>query len=49
MAGVFQPGKAVQVSIQDNDWLRGPALLQPRIRAVQLFLQQLLPGVNVVA
>lgn len=49
MAAVFRPGKAVQVSIQDNDWLRGPALDLPRIRAVQLFLQQLLLGVNVVA
>lgn len=49
MAAVFRPGKAVQVSIQDNDWLRGPALNLPRIRAVQLFLQQLLLGMNGVA
>ena len=41
MAAVFRPGKAVQVSIQDNDWLRGPALNLPRIQAVQSFLQQL--------
>ncbi|MDP2220644.1 MAG: hypothetical protein Q8K34_10660 [Hydrogenophaga sp.] len=49
MSAVFRPGKAVQVSIQDNDWLRGPALDLPRIRAVQLFLQQLLLDVNVIA
>lgn len=49
MATVFRPGKAVQVSIQDNDWLRGPALDLPRIRAVQLFLQRLLLDVQVMA
>ncbi len=47
MAAVFRPGKAVQVSIQDNDWLRGPALNLPRIQAVRSFLHQLLLDRNV--
>ena len=47
IAAVFRPGKAVQVSIQDNDWLRGPALNLPRIKTVQSFLQQLFEVVTV--
>ena len=38
MASVLRPGKAIQVSIQDNRWLRGETLLLPRIKAVQDFL-----------
>lgn len=41
MASLFKPGKAVQTSIQDNDWLRGQALQIGRIRAVQDFLFEL--------
>ena len=41
MAALFKPGKAVQTSIQDNDWLRGSALGQLRIKAVQAFLVSL--------
>lgn len=41
MASVLRPGKAVQMSIQDNRWLRGSALSLPRIKAVQEFLQTL--------
>jgi hypothetical protein len=41
MANIFRPGKSVQVSIQDNDWLRGQALLIPQIKAVQDFLKAL--------
>lgn len=39
MANILRPGKAVQVSIQDNDWLRGEALDLPLIKSVQEFLQ----------
>jgi hypothetical protein len=41
MASVLRPGKAVQVSIQDNRWLRDETLNRPRIRAVQDFLASL--------
>jgi hypothetical protein len=41
MASIFRPGKAVQASIQDNDWVRGTALKLPRIREVQRFLTEL--------
>ncbi|MFM2057831.1 MAG: hypothetical protein RLY71_2216 [Pseudomonadota bacterium] len=41
MSALFKPGKAVQMSIQDNDWLRGAALALPRIQAVQDFLAEL--------
>jgi hypothetical protein len=41
MASVLRPGKAVQVSLQDNRWLRGNALESPRIKAVQDFLEAL--------
>jgi len=40
MATIMKPGKSVQVSIQDNRWLREPTTLSlPRIKAVQEFLQ----------
>ncbi len=42
MASILRPGKAVQVSIQDNRWLRNEALAQPRVKAVQDFLVNLL-------
>jgi len=42
MASVLRPGKAVQVSIQDNRWLEGSALDLPGIQTINLFLQQLL-------
>ncbi|MCP3143846.1 DUF3226 domain-containing protein [Pyxidicoccus xibeiensis] len=42
IAGVLKPGKAIQVSIQDNRWLDGAALTRPRISAVLLFLKELL-------
>lgn len=38
MASILRPGKAVQVSIQDNRWLKGAALLCPRIKEAQDFL-----------
>lgn len=41
MASILRPGKAVQVSIQDNRWLRDQALSLPRIKAVQDFLRNL--------
>jgi hypothetical protein len=41
MASVLRPCKAVQVSLQDNRWLRGNALESPRIKAVQDFLEVL--------
>lgn len=42
MASILKPGKAVQVSIQDNRWLTGPALALPRVRAISAFLEELL-------
>lgn len=42
MAAVLRPGKAVQVSIQDNRWLEDKALALPRIKAIQDFLVELL-------
>ena len=42
LATIFRPGKAVQMSIQDNDWVRGDALALPRIQALRTFLLQLL-------
>lgn len=41
MANIMRPGKAVQVSIQDNRWLRGDALSLARIKNVQEFLVDL--------
>lgn len=41
MAALFKPGKAIQTSIQDHDWLRDKALSIPRIHAVQKFLEAL--------
>ncbi|WNG52068.1 hypothetical protein F0U60_54155 [Archangium minus] len=42
MAGILRPGKAIQVSIQDNRWLEGAALELPRIAALREFLRVLL-------
>jgi hypothetical protein len=42
MASVLRPGRAIQVSLQDNRWLRDTALALPRVRAVQSFLEELL-------
>jgi hypothetical protein len=42
VASILRPGKAVQVSIQDNRWLCDAALAIPRVRAVQDFLANLL-------
>jgi hypothetical protein len=42
IASVLRPGKAVQVSLQDNRWLRDTALALPRVRAIQQFLMTLL-------
>lgn len=41
MANILRPGKAVQVSLQDNRWLRGDALDLPRIKSVCDFLRDL--------
>lgn len=41
MANILRPGKAVQVSIQDNEWLKGQALSLPLIKSVQEFLRTL--------
>lgn len=41
MANIMKPGKSVQVSIQDNNWLKGESLKIERIKAVQDFLQEL--------
>lgn len=42
IANVLRPGKAVQVSIQDNRWLKGETLKLPRILAVSEFLAKLM-------
>jgi hypothetical protein len=42
IASILRPGRAVQVSIQDNRWLRDTALALPRVKAVQDFLMHLL-------
>lgn len=41
MAALFKPGKAIQTSIQDHDWVRGEALSIGRIAAVKRFLDDL--------
>ncbi|AMV19856.1 DUF3226 domain-containing protein [Planctomyces sp. SH-PL14] len=41
VASALRPGKAVQVSIQDNKWFKGANLQLPRIKAVQDFLIRL--------
>jgi hypothetical protein len=41
IASILRPGKATQVSLQDNRWLRGPTLQLPRVKAVQGFLATL--------
>lgn len=42
MSAVLKPGKAIQVSIQDNRWLEGPTLELPRIMKIQSFLNELM-------
>lgn len=42
MASILRPGKAIQVSLQDNQWIRGRALDLPRIQAIRGFLAELL-------
>ncbi|MFZ2724703.1 MAG: DUF3226 domain-containing protein [Methylococcaceae bacterium] len=41
MTNIMRPSKSVQVSIQDNNWLKGDALSIDRIKAVQQFLKTL--------
>jgi hypothetical protein len=42
IASILKPGRAVQVSLQDNRWFGEAALEIPRIKAVQEFLVNLL-------
>ncbi|MCX6141687.1 MAG: hypothetical protein NTZ35_00560 [Ignavibacteriales bacterium] len=42
IASILRPGKSVQVSLQDNRWLRDAALNIARVKAVQDFLVSLL-------
>jgi len=42
ISSILKPGKAIQVSIQDNHWLIGDALDLPKVKAVQTFLAELL-------
>jgi hypothetical protein len=42
IASILRPGKAIQVSIQDNRWLREHALSISRVKAVQKFLASIL-------
>lgn len=41
IANVLKPGKSVQVSIQDNDWLNGAAMNIASVKAAQDFLKRL--------
>jgi hypothetical protein len=38
VASILRPGRAIQVSLQDNRWLRDTALDLPRVHAVRAFL-----------
>lgn len=42
MASILKPGKAIQVSIQDNRWLAPAAIELPRIKEINRFITQLL-------
>jgi hypothetical protein len=42
IATILRPAKALQVSLQDNEWLRGRALELPRVLAVRRFLAEIL-------
>ena len=42
MAAILRPGKAIQVSLQDNQWIRARALDLPRIKSIRAFLAELL-------
>jgi hypothetical protein len=42
MASILKPGKAIQVSIQDNRWLDAAAIQLPRIKEANRFIQELL-------
>lgn len=48
VAGLLKPGKAVQVSIQDNGWLKGDALQVERVKKVGDFLDELFGLTNKV-
>jgi hypothetical protein len=41
IASVLRPGKAVQTSIQDNQWFKGDRLQLDKVKAVQDFLKNL--------
>ena len=41
IATTLRPGRSIQVSVQDNIWLRGDNLKLPKIKAIQEFLKQL--------
>lgn len=42
MAGILKPGRAIQVSLQDNRWLGPGSLHLPRIKTLHEFLRNLL-------
>jgi hypothetical protein len=41
IASILKPGKAIQVSIQDNRWLEGESMIIPSVAAVRDFLVKL--------
>ncbi len=41
MASILKPGKAIQVSIQDNRWLEPSSLILPRLKKLRDFLDDL--------
>lgn len=48
LANLFRPGKSVQVSIHDNDWVSAKSVGLPRMNALKNFLYQLI-GTETVA
>jgi hypothetical protein len=42
MANILRPGKAMQVSIHDNDWISDRSLAVPEVRVFDQFLEELL-------
>ena len=41
ITSILRPGKSMQVSLQDNQWLRGAQLTIPRVKAIQDFLKDI--------
>jgi hypothetical protein len=42
IASVLKPGRAIQVSIQDNRWLSSRTLAEPKVALLRQFLRDLI-------